>query len=128
MVVLSGDVPLVSAETIEELVRAHEQSGGAGATMASTVLDDPSGYGRVVRDAQGDVERVVETKTAGDATPEQLEIREVNTGVYVFSADALREALGRLSADNAQGELYLPQALDLYPLQRRNGRGAHGRR
>ena len=113
VVVLSGDVPLVSAETIEELVRAHEQSGGAGATMASTVLDDPSGYGRVVRDAQGDVERVVETKTAGDATPEQLQIREVNTGVYVFSADALREALGRLSADNAQGELYLPQALDL---------------
>jgi len=111
VVVLSGDVPLVSAETIEVLVRAHVQSGGAGATMASTVLDDPSGYGRVVRDEQGDVERVVETKAAGDATPEQLEIREVNTGVYVFSPDALREALGRLSAENAQGELYLPQAL-----------------
>ncbi len=112
VVVLSGDVPLVSAETIAELVRAHE-TGGADATMASTVLDDPSGYGRVVRDAQGAVESVVETKTDGDATPEQLQIREVNTGIYVFSAHALREALPRLSADNAQGELYLPQALDL---------------
>ena len=81
--------------------------------MASTVLDDPSGYGRVVRDEHGAVERVVETKAAGDATPEQLRIREVNTGIYVFAADALREALPRLSADNAQGELYLPQALDL---------------
>jgi bifunctional UDP-N-acetylglucosamine pyrophosphorylase/glucosamine-1-phosphate N-acetyltransferase len=112
VVVLSGDVPLVSAETIAELVYAHEVSG-ADATMASTLLDDPSGYGRVVRDAEGAVESVVETKTDGDATPEQLQIREVNTGVYVFSAHALREALPRLSADNAQGELYLPQALDL---------------
>ena len=112
VVVLSGDVPLVSAETIAELVHAHE-AGGADATMASTVLDDPSGYGRVVRDAGGAVESVVETKTDGDATPEQLQIREVNTGVYVFSARALREALPRLIADNAQGELYLPQALDL---------------
>ncbi len=112
VVVLSGDVPLVSAETIVELVRAHE-AGGAGATMASTVLDDPSGYGRVVRDANGAVVSVVETKTDGDATPEQLLIREVNTGIYVFSPAALREALPRLSAENAQGELYLPQALDL---------------
>ncbi len=112
VVVLSGDVPLVSAQTIEELVRAHDASG-AGATMASTFLDDPSGYGRVVRDEHGLVERVVETKTAGDATPEQLRIREVNTGIYVFAANALRDALPRLSADNAQGELYLPQALDL---------------
>jgi bifunctional UDP-N-acetylglucosamine pyrophosphorylase / glucosamine-1-phosphate N-acetyltransferase len=112
VVVLSGDVPLVTAETIAELVRAHEQSG-AGATIASTILDDPSGYGRVVRDTHGAVERVVETKTDGDATPEQLQIREVNTGVYVFAGEALRDALPRLSADNAQGELYLPQVLDL---------------
>jgi bifunctional UDP-N-acetylglucosamine pyrophosphorylase / glucosamine-1-phosphate N-acetyltransferase len=112
VVVLSGDVPLVSAETIAELVRAHDASG-AGATLASTVLEDPSGYGRVVRDGHGAVERVVETKTDGDATPEELGIREVNGGVYVFAADALRAALPRLSPDNAQGELYLPQALDL---------------
>jgi bifunctional UDP-N-acetylglucosamine pyrophosphorylase / glucosamine-1-phosphate N-acetyltransferase len=112
VVILSGDVPLVSAETIAELVRAHEASGAA-ATMASTVLEDPSGYGRVVRDDHGAVVSVVETKTAGDATPEQRQIREVNTGIYVFALDALRAALPLMSADNAQGELYLPQALDL---------------
>jgi bifunctional UDP-N-acetylglucosamine pyrophosphorylase / glucosamine-1-phosphate N-acetyltransferase len=112
VVVLSGDVPLVSAAAIAELVRAHEQSG-AQATLASAILDDPSGYGRVVRDEQGAVMGVVETKEAGDATPEQLRIREVNAGVYVFAPAALRAALPRLSADNAQRELYLPQVLDL---------------
>jgi bifunctional UDP-N-acetylglucosamine pyrophosphorylase / glucosamine-1-phosphate N-acetyltransferase len=112
VVVLSGDVPLVSADVIGGLMRAHAQSG-APATMVSTVLDDPSGYGRVVRGAGGAVERVVETKQDGDATPEELEIREVNTGIYAFEAGALRGALGSLTAENAQGELYLPQVLDI---------------
>jgi bifunctional UDP-N-acetylglucosamine pyrophosphorylase/glucosamine-1-phosphate N-acetyltransferase len=112
VVVLSGDVPLVSAEAIRRLTEAHEQSGAA-ATMATTILDDPSGYGRVVRDASGALERVVETKEHGDSTPEDRQIREVNTGVYVFDARALSHALPRLSAENAQGELYLPQVLDL---------------
>jgi bifunctional UDP-N-acetylglucosamine pyrophosphorylase/glucosamine-1-phosphate N-acetyltransferase len=112
VVVLSGDVPLVSADVIGGLMRAHAQSG-APATMVSTVLDDPSGYGRVVRGVGGAVERVVETKQDGDATPEELEIREVNTGIYAFEAGALRGALGSLTAENAQGELYLPQVLDI---------------
>jgi bifunctional UDP-N-acetylglucosamine pyrophosphorylase/glucosamine-1-phosphate N-acetyltransferase len=112
VVVLSGDVPLVSAEAIAELVVAHE-AGGTAATMATTVLADPSGYGRVVRDERGAVARVVETKAAGDATAQELEIREVNTGIYAFAGAALLAALPRLSADNAQGELYLPQVLDL---------------
>jgi bifunctional UDP-N-acetylglucosamine pyrophosphorylase / glucosamine-1-phosphate N-acetyltransferase len=112
VVVLSGDVPLVSAEAIAELIEAH-RSGGAAATMASTILDDPAGYGRVVRDSDGAVERVVETKTQGDSTQAEREIREVNTGIFAFSARALRQALPRLTADNAQGELYLPQVLDL---------------
>jgi bifunctional UDP-N-acetylglucosamine pyrophosphorylase / glucosamine-1-phosphate N-acetyltransferase len=112
LVVLSGDVPLVSAAAIGELLRAHEESG-AQATLASAVLQDPSGYGRVVRDERGAVMKVVETKEAGDATPEQLQIREVNAGVYVFAPGALRAALPRLSADNAQRELYLPRVLDL---------------
>ena len=112
VVVLSGDVPLVSAEAIAELVAAHER-GGAAATMATTVLEDPRGYGRVVRDEQGAVARVVETKKAGDATAAELEIREVNTGIYAFAGEALLGALPRLSADNAQRELYLPQVLDL---------------
>lgn len=112
VVVLSGDVPLVSAEAIAELVEVHSASG-AGATMASTILEDPAGYGRVVRDADGEVERVVETKQQGDSTQAEREIREVNTGIFAFSAEALRQALPRLTSDNAQGELYLPQVLDL---------------
>ena len=112
VVVLSGDVPLVSAAAIAELTEAHAQ-GGAAATMVTTVLDDPTGYGRVVRGPDGAVERVVETKKEGDASPEELEIREVNTGIFAFEAGALQAALPRLSSENAQGELYLPQVLDI---------------
>jgi bifunctional UDP-N-acetylglucosamine pyrophosphorylase/glucosamine-1-phosphate N-acetyltransferase len=112
VLVLSGDVPLVSAEAISALVDAHRASGAA-ATMATTILDDPTGYGRVVRDGEGAVQRVVETKQPGDATRAEQEIREVNTGIFVFTAQALADALPRLSTDNAQGELYLPQVLDL---------------
>jgi bifunctional UDP-N-acetylglucosamine pyrophosphorylase/glucosamine-1-phosphate N-acetyltransferase len=112
VVVLSGDVPLVGADAIAGLIDAHRHSGAA-ATMASTILDDPTGYGRVVRDSAGAVERVVETKREGDATQAEREIREVNTGIFAFDVAALRGALGRLTADNAQGELYLPQALDV---------------
>jgi bifunctional UDP-N-acetylglucosamine pyrophosphorylase/glucosamine-1-phosphate N-acetyltransferase len=112
VVVLSGDVPLLSAEAIGELLDAHASSGAA-ATMATTVLADPTGYGRVVRDQSGAVERVVETKDQGDSTQAEREINEVNTGIFVFVARLLREALPRLTTDNAQGELYLPQVLDL---------------
>src|SRR2546421_633261 len=119
ILVLSGDVPLVSAGAIRELGEAHVQAQAA-ATMATTSLEDPGGYGRVVRDSSGAFERVVETKGEGDATPSELEIREVNTGIYAFDAAALEEFLPRLKADNAQGELYLPQVLALL--------GAAGRR
>jgi bifunctional UDP-N-acetylglucosamine pyrophosphorylase / glucosamine-1-phosphate N-acetyltransferase len=112
LVILSGDVPLVSADAIRELTAAHE-NGGALATMATTILQDPSGYGRVVRGKSGAVERVVETKEHGDATAEELGIVEVNTGIYAFDEAALRDALPRLRSDNAQGELYLPQVLDV---------------
>jgi bifunctional UDP-N-acetylglucosamine pyrophosphorylase/glucosamine-1-phosphate N-acetyltransferase len=112
VVVLSGDVPLLGAEAICGLIEAHSQSDAA-ATMVTSVLEDPSGYGRVVRDGDGAVLRVVETKGDGDATPQELQIREVNAGIYAFDADGLRAALPRLSVENAQGELYLPQALDL---------------
>jgi bifunctional UDP-N-acetylglucosamine pyrophosphorylase / glucosamine-1-phosphate N-acetyltransferase len=112
VLVLSGDVPLLSAGAIGELAAAHERSGAA-ATMVTSVVDDPSGYGRVVRDEAGSVLRVVETKTSGDATAADLQIREVNAGIYAFDAAALRSALPRLSVDNAQGELYLPQVLDV---------------
>jgi len=112
VVILSGDVPLVDAEAITELVEAHTRSGAA-ATMATAVLEDPSGYGRVVRNSNGSVARVVETKKPGDASEAELEIHEVNSGIYVFDGSALLGVLSRLTADNAQREYYLPQALDL---------------
>jgi bifunctional UDP-N-acetylglucosamine pyrophosphorylase/glucosamine-1-phosphate N-acetyltransferase len=112
VMVLSGDVPLVSAEVIRGLVQAHARSG-APATMVSTVLDDPTGYGRVVRGPDGTVERVVETKQDGDASAQELQIKEVNTGIFAFEAGALQAALPRLTAENAQGERYLPQVLDI---------------
>jgi bifunctional UDP-N-acetylglucosamine pyrophosphorylase/glucosamine-1-phosphate N-acetyltransferase len=112
VVVLSGDVPLVSAGALADLVRTHE-AAGAAATMATAVLADPSGYGRVVRNGDGTVERVVETKVDGDATDEERAIDEVNTGIYCFDAAALLDALPRLATDNAQGERYLPEVLAL---------------
>ncbi len=118
VVVLAGDVPLITAATIRELVEAHEASGAA-ATMATMEPDDPAQYGRVVRDREGNVERVVEVKTAGDATPEQLAIREVNTGVYAFDGGSLLAALTEIDSDNAQGELYLP---DVLPKLRESGK------
>jgi bifunctional UDP-N-acetylglucosamine pyrophosphorylase/glucosamine-1-phosphate N-acetyltransferase len=110
VLVLSGDVPLISTETIGRLLEAHLASEAA-ATMLTMELDDPGSYGRVVRGASGEVERVVEAKAAGDADPEQLAIREVNAGTYVFDAAPLAEALGRIPNDNAQGEYYLPDVL-----------------
>lgn len=112
VVVLAGDVPLLTAAAVTELVRAHADSGAA-ATMASTILEDPSGYGRVVRDSSGGVLRVVETKKQGDSTQAECEICEVNTGIFSFDASALRGVLPRLSTDNAQHERYLPQTLEL---------------
>jgi bifunctional UDP-N-acetylglucosamine pyrophosphorylase / glucosamine-1-phosphate N-acetyltransferase len=112
VLVLNGDVPLVTGEALAALVASHE-AAGAVATVASMVLEDPSGYGRIVRDGDGGVRRIVETKRPGDATADELAIAEVNAGVYVFRAGALRGALERLSTDNAQGELYLPDVVGL---------------
>jgi bifunctional UDP-N-acetylglucosamine pyrophosphorylase/glucosamine-1-phosphate N-acetyltransferase len=110
LVVVNGDVPLVTGELIAELAQAHEEAGAA-ATMATVELDDPTGYGRVVRDKDGELERVVETKVAGEATAEELAIREINTGVYAFDASAVLDALMEVGSQNAQGETYLPDAL-----------------
>ena len=112
VVVLSGDVPLISSATIRELVAAHEASAAA-VTVATALLDDPSGYGRVVRSEDGALEEIVETKTDGDATAEQMLINEVNTGVYVFDPKALAAALPGVGSDNSQGERYLPAVLPL---------------
>jgi bifunctional UDP-N-acetylglucosamine pyrophosphorylase/glucosamine-1-phosphate N-acetyltransferase len=117
VLILSGDVPLISTETIAELLAAHEATDAA-ATMLTIELDDPGSYGRVVRGTAGAVEGVVEAKAAGDAAPEQLAIREVNAGTYAFDAAPLAAALATLSNDNAQGEYYLP---DVFPALREAG-------
>ena len=117
VIVLSGDVPLITARTIHALAAAHERARAA-ATMATMVLADPSGYGRVVRGADGGVERVVETKAPGDATELELQIREVNTGIYAFTGGPLLTALEEVRPDNAQRELYLP---DVLPILRARG-------
>jgi bifunctional UDP-N-acetylglucosamine pyrophosphorylase / glucosamine-1-phosphate N-acetyltransferase len=117
VLVLSGDVPLISTATIAALLEAHESSEAA-ATMLTIELDDPAAYGRVVRDDDGWVERVVEAKAAGDAEAWQLEIREINAGTYAFDAAALATALRGLSNDNAQGEYDLP---DVFPALREAG-------
>lgn len=119
VVVLPGDAPLITGAVVAALVAAHDGSIAA-ATMATMTLDDPTGYGRVVRDDDGHIERVVETKTAGDATKEQLAIREVNSSIFAFDGGALLETLGTLTPDNAQGELYLP---DVLPALRAAGHG-----
>ena len=88
MVVINGDVPLITPEAIKALVEAHEASGAA-ATMATMELDDPAQYGRVLRDEHGQRRAGRRGQgAAGDATPEQLAIREVNTGVYAFDGAA----------------------------------------
>ena len=106
LLVLSGDVPLVRPETLGALVHQHRTHRGRGAacTLLSVRLDDPTGYGRVVRDAEGRFERVVEQK---DATPEERQINEINAGIYCFETRLLFRALGRVQPANAQGEFYL---------------------
>ena len=103
VLVLSGDTPLVTAELLETLVGGHRRSG-ADVTVLSLTLADPGHYGRVIRDGAGRLTAIVEEK---DSTPDQLEISEVNSSLYVFKAQALWDALERLDSRNAQGELYL---------------------
>ncbi len=110
VLVVYGDGPLVRSETLSALVSAHEATGSA-ATIATVTLADPSGLGRIVRGPDGTVERIVETKVAGDATELELRIREINTGIYAFEAGPLTAALERLVPDNAQHELYLPDVV-----------------
>ncbi|MEE6288561.1 bifunctional UDP-N-acetylglucosamine diphosphorylase/glucosamine-1-phosphate N-acetyltransferase GlmU [Georgenia sp. MJ173] len=109
VVVTAGDVPLLDAGTLGELLAAHEADGNA-ITLLSTRLADPSGYGRVVRGEDGGVTAVVEHR---DATEEQREIDEINASVYVFDAEVLRDALGRVGTQNDQGEVYLTDVVAL---------------
>ena len=106
VVVTSGDVPLLDVPTIEALLETH-LAQGLSATLLTTFLEDPTGYGRILRSNDGEFIEIVEQR---DASEGQLEIDEVNAGVYVFDAAALRAALAQLGTHNAQGEKYLTDA------------------
>jgi bifunctional UDP-N-acetylglucosamine pyrophosphorylase/glucosamine-1-phosphate N-acetyltransferase len=109
VVVTYGDVPLLDADTLAGLIAAHS-AGDAAVTMLTTTLADPTGYGRVVRTADGEVISIVEQKDAG---PSELTIREINAGVYAFDAAVLRSALDKLQPHNAQQELYLTDVISI---------------
>jgi bifunctional UDP-N-acetylglucosamine pyrophosphorylase/glucosamine-1-phosphate N-acetyltransferase len=107
VLIIYGDVPFLRAETIETLV-AHHRSQGAAATILTDLRDDPTGYGRVLRDGHGNVRRIVEEP---DASPEERGVREINAGMYAIEVGALRDALRTLTPANAQGEYYLTDAI-----------------
>ena len=108
-VVVSGDTPLFTADTFKKLFEYHEQRHAA-ATILTSVAPDPTGYGRIVRNEVGIVERIVEQK---DATPEEQAIHEINTGVYCFDNEKLFAALKKVNNDNAQGEYYLTDVIEI---------------
>lgn len=110
LLVLYGDTPLLEPETIRELV-AVKRKQGAVAAILTTQLNDPSGYGRIIRNPQGGISRIVEDK---DASPEEKGIKEVNTGVYCFEIPSLLKALKLLSPRNAQGEYYLTDVFKIF--------------
>ena len=107
VMILCGDTPLLEAEELEKFYAEHVKSGAA-ATVMSALMDDPFGYGRILRDANGDVAGIVEQK---DASEEQKQIKEINTGNYCVEAPLLFEVLRTLGNDNAQGEYYLTDVL-----------------
>ena len=109
VLVLSGDVPLISLETLQSLLATH-YTKGAKATLLSARVDDPTGYGRVIRNSNGLLHRIVEHK---DADSDQLQINEMNAGIYIFDSQCLFNLLPLLGNNNAQGEYYLPDVLSL---------------
>jgi bifunctional UDP-N-acetylglucosamine pyrophosphorylase/glucosamine-1-phosphate N-acetyltransferase len=112
LVLLSGDVPLLSARTLKTLVDHHE-AVKAMATVVTAVVDDPGGYGRIIRAGQSgeQIARIVEDK---DATPAERDVREINSGIYAFALDGLFETLRGIAAENAQGEHYLTDLIAIY--------------
>ncbi len=113
VIILPGDTPLLRAETIDDLVAAHVANGYA-ATLLTSVADDPSGYGRVIRSVgKGGSDRILRIVEQRDASPEELAVNEVNTSIYAFRRDLLGPALRHLSPDNSQGEYYLTDVISV---------------
>ena len=109
VLILCGDTPLIKGETLKNLVARHVEKHNT-VTMLSTILADPTGYGRIIRDENGNFIKNVEHK---DATEQERAFKEVNSGMYLFEADALYDSLGKLKNDNAQNEYYLPDTLSI---------------
>jgi bifunctional UDP-N-acetylglucosamine pyrophosphorylase/glucosamine-1-phosphate N-acetyltransferase len=109
LILLSGDVPLLTATTLNMLVD-HHRTTGASATVVTAIVDVPHGYGRIVRSGER-IARIVEEK---DATPAERQIREINSGIYAFALDGLFDAVRSIGADNAQHEYYLPDLVGIY--------------
>ena len=109
VVILNGDTPLITAETINKAIEYHKNNGNQ-ATVITAILDDATGYGRIVRDNDGSVLKIVEQK---DASEEEKKIHEVNPGMYVFDAQSLVYALDKITPNNAQGEYYLTDTLEI---------------
>ncbi len=109
LLVLSGDCPLITSETMKALIDMRE-SNDAAVVVLTMEMSDPTGYGRIIREADGSVARIVEQK---DASPEEAVVTECNSGFYCFDAKALFEALGQVGSDNAQGEFYLTDVLEI---------------
>jgi bifunctional UDP-N-acetylglucosamine pyrophosphorylase / glucosamine-1-phosphate N-acetyltransferase len=114
VILLSGDVPLLTRAALEGLLRTHREADAA-ATVLTAAVQRPYGYGRIVRN-QGRLTRIVEER---DASAAQREIREINSGIYAFALEPLFEALEKIGADNAQGEYYLPDLIAIYRRRRR---------
>jgi len=109
VLIVYGDTPLLSSETLRQLIAAHNE-GGFAATVLTAEFPDPTGYGRIIRAENGDLIRIVEER---DATDVEKEIDEINSGVYVFDLAKLHRAIAKLTDDNAQGELYLTQVIEI---------------
>ena len=111
--VVCGDTPLIRPETMQALLDQHAQTQ-AKATILTAIADNPTGYGRILRNSAGIVEKIVEQK---DASPEEQQVKEINTGTYCFDNEALFEALKLISNDNVQGEYYLPDVIEILQKQ-----------
>jgi UDP-N-acetylglucosamine diphosphorylase/glucosamine-1-phosphate N-acetyltransferase len=110
VLVLSGDVPLLTEKSIRALIEEH-QNNEATATLLTADLDNPSGYGRVIRNQDGSVAGVVEHK---DASDEQLKLNEINVGIYLFDSKSLFKAIKNVKNENSQGEYYLPDVIPMF--------------
>lgn len=108
-IVLCGDTPLITGKTLTNLVELHRKEAN-GVTVLSAILEDATGYGRIIRDASGAFEKIVEHK---DATEEERQVKEINSGMYIFNSEALSTSLELLSNDNASGEYYLTDTIAL---------------